>query len=284
MSLANPPARLPVAASRRIALTAALIALGLPLPLSAQNSKPASQEVTALMAGYQAEFGKAKEPFDKVLMAEATKIVARIVAAGDATGAKRIGSQVEDKKAGRAVPNVDPELVKLFALYDGAVTTAAKPVRTKYQQRVEALLQSPAGKEMGTLIALAEAKKVIAGEMPTSTESPVSAPSSATITSFARGRKILADIVEGKTWAFETSSGTDLLSFEKRGKLRWLRAGGNNPGVSENTWEAEMDTVEVGNQAYQIRFDASGTFGEIVFASSKNRYRLIPSTQTIPSR
>jgi hypothetical protein len=277
-------------------LVAMLLVFGLLMCSHAQAAgKLMPKEVSAVLADYEKELAKAKEPNDRVLRAEATRIAARLVAEGNADAAKQISSQVEDKAAGKPVADAAAELVKLFALYDSAVVSAAKPIRERYTRRIDTLLQGPAGKDMTMVLSLAEAKRVIGAEPPGATPSSIPPiaeipssvapqPANSIVTTPARGKKTLADLVEGKTWEFKTSSGIDLFSFEKRGKLRWLRSGGASAGVFEYRWEAGDDVIVVGNNSSELRFDASGSFGEVLFSSTKNRYRLSPSSQTIPER
>jgi hypothetical protein len=266
-----------------------LLAAIVPVRLcAAEPAKPEYKEVVSLLADYQKEFTKAKEPSDKVLLLEGTKVAAGLVSAGNADGAKLIGEQINDKVAGKQAANVDASVVKLFGLYDSAVLFAAKPVREKYNQRVDALLRGPMGKDMAAVIALGEAKKVITGELPSvaatlapKKAAPVYTPTPAIVTNQARGKKVLAAMVEGKSWGFSWGTGDDLMTFEKRGKLRWLRAG-RGPAAQEEKWEAGEEAIIVGDNYAEIRFDASGSFGEVMFNSTKKRLRMTPSSQTVP--
>lgn len=123
-----------------------LTLLDLPVSLHAQAAKPMPKEVAALLADYQKEFTKAKEPTDKLLRQEASKVAAKLVADGHAEEAKLIGTQVEDKAAGKPVADVHSQLTTLFGQYDSAAANAAKPIREKYGRRVDALLQRLRGK------------------------------------------------------------------------------------------------------------------------------------------
>jgi hypothetical protein len=272
-------------------LIAAFLAMAHPTLLRAQESKSMPKPVLALLSEYYRDFNKAKEPSDKVLRAEATKIAAKLVSAGNADAATRIGAQVDDKIGGRRILNVDPDLSDLFSRYDGSVTTVARPIRDRYTARADALLQGPAGKDLDAVVAIGEAKKAIAGELPDLLVSPGrkspdagAAPQagSTIVTTPARGKKVLSKLVEGKVWEYRLNSGTDLFGFEKDGTLKWFRSGGSRPGLTENTWVAEEDMIVVGNNSYQLRFDVSGKFGEVLFTSTKNRYRVDPSAKPMP--
>jgi hypothetical protein len=271
-----------------------LAAISLPVCLCAEEAaKPVPKEISSLLAEYQKEFNKAKEPSDKVLRSEGTKLAAGLVGSGNADGAKLVGEQIDDKVGGKRVTNVDAALVKLFGLYDSAVLFAAKPIREKYNQRVDALLHTPMGKDMVAVVALGEAKKVIAGELPAVAASTAATKPAATspkglytptppiVTNLARGRKVLEDLVEGKSWTYSWTTNDDLMTFEKRGKLRWFRG---SKGIQEDKWEAGDEAIIVGDNYCEIRFDASGTFGEVMFNSTKKRLRMTPSTQAVPKK
>jgi hypothetical protein len=260
----------------------ALLALGLSGVLCAQQAVP--KEISTLLADYRKEFGKAKEPTDKVLRAEAAKIATKLVTDGNADAARSINTQVEDKIAGKQVTAGDASLAGLFARYDSAVVAAAKPIRDKFTSRVDALLKGNMSKDLNAVAALGDAKKVILGEVP-AFDSPTDPKiGGSAVTNPARGRKVLSDLVEGKMWEFRTGSGDHLFGFEKRGnKVRWFRTG-SNAGLTEYNWSAEDDFIRIGNDQCELRIDVSGTFGEVQFLSSKNRYRTVPSTKTIPGK
>jgi hypothetical protein len=138
------------------------------------------------------------------------------------------------------------------------------------------------GKDLNAVAALGDAKKVILGELPAFESATAPKPGGSMITNPARGRKVLTDLVEGKTWALNSAAGEELWSFERRGnKLRWFRT---STGVSEYTWSVEDDCVQIGTNVFEIRFDVSGSFGELLSHSTKNRYRMEPSTKTIPGK
>lgn len=268
-----------------------LLVLSIQICLCAQEAaKESSKEVSSLLADYRKEFASVKESSDKVLHFEATKVAASLVGAGNADGAKLIQDQVDAKVAGERISNVDARLVKLFYLYDNAVVFAAKPVREKYSHRVDALLHSPLGKDMAAVVALGEAKKIIAGELPAvaatpapKKQTPVYTPTPPIVTNLARDKKVLAAMVEGKSWGFSWgATGDDLMTFEKRGKLRWLRAG--RPEVQLDVWEAGDEFITIGNKYCELRFDVGGSFGEIMFNSTKKRLQMTPSTQTVPKK
>jgi hypothetical protein len=95
---------------------------------------------------------------------------------------------------------------------------------------------------------------------------------------------VLTDLVEGKTWEFRIGSGDHLFGFERRGnKVRWFRTG-SNAGLSEYNWAVEDDFIRIGTDTCEVRLDVSGSFGEVMFLSTKNRYRMEPSTKTIPGK
>ena len=267
---------------------AALLLLSSALPAHAQSAMANAKAVTSLLEDYRKEFNKVKEPSDKVLRAEATKIAAKLVAAGNADAARQISEQVDAKMAGNRVINVTPELVQLFSQYDSSVTTVAKPVRDRYQRKADSLLQGPAAKDMEAVVALGEAKKVISGELPdvpsTGMGASEMAKDGSEIKRPAKGKRVLELLVEGKSWEFQTASGTDIFTFERQGKMRWLRAGRDASTISENTWQAGDESIVVGNNSYELRFDDGGRYGEVVFSSTKNRYRLSPSSKSVPER
>jgi hypothetical protein len=265
-------------------LAVTLLTLILSVSLRAQQAaKPVPKEVSSLLAEFRKEFGKAKEPSDKALRTEASKNASALVAAGNADGAKEISSLVDDKIAGKAVTVNDAALANLFSRYDSAVVTAAKPVRDKFNSRVDALLKGSMSKDMNAVVALGEAKKVILGELRTF-DSPIDPKVGASmVTNPARGKKVLSDLVEGKTWEFQSGGGEELISFDKRGnKVRCFRAWGNNSGAKEYTWSAEDDLIRVGTDTFELRFDMGGSFGELQSLTTNNRYRMVPSTKTIP--
>ncbi len=267
---------------------AALLFLGGALPAHAQSTMANAKAVNSLLEDYRKEFNKAKEPSDKVLRAEATKIAAKLVAAGNADAAKQISEQVEAKMEGTRVINVTPELVQLFGRYDSSVTALAKPLRDRYLRKADSLLQGAAAKDMDAVVALGEAKKVISGELPdvlsTGQAASEMVRDGSEIKRPAKGKRVLELLVEGKSWQFQTGSGTDIFTFEKQGKMRWLRAGRDATTVSENTWQAGDESIVVGNNSYELRFDDGGRYGEVVFSSTKNRYRMEPSSKSVPDR
>lgn len=264
-----------------------MLLLSSALPARAQSAMANAKAVTSLLEDYRKEFNKVKEPSDKVLRTEATKIAAKLVAAGNADAAKQISEQVEAKMAGNRIINVTPELVQLFGHYDSAITTAAKPVRDRYLRKADALLQGAAAKDMDAVVALGEAKKVISGELPDVPSTGIAASEMAKdgseIKRPAKGKRVLELLVEGKSWEFQTAGGMDIFTFERQGKMRWLRSG-REASVSENTWQAGDESIIVGNNSYELRFDDSGRYGEVVFSSTKNRYRLSPSSKSVPER
>lgn len=268
--------------SKRILLVAqALLFSIIPATL---HSQQAPKEVSTLLADFRKEFTRAKEPTDKVLRTEAAKIAGKLVAEGKVDDAKAISTQVEDKIAGKKISATNPGLADLFALYDGALGNAAKPIRDRFSARVDALLRGNLAKDLTAVAALGEAKKIISGEMP-AFESPTDPKiGGSAIASPARGRKVLSDLVEGKTWEFQTATGVQCFGFEKRGnRVRWLSTG-SNARISEYNWSAEEDFVQIGDNFCEVRFDVGGGFGEVIFLSSKNRYRLAPSNRTIPAK
>lgn len=247
---------------------------------------PPSKEVTELLADYRHEFAKAKEPTDKILRTEATKIAAKLVAAGNPDGAKRVSAQVEEKISGRILAGdhagvVNVDLVKLLRRYDSAVDFVVNPIRERYNSRVDVLLQGRGANDMDLIVSLGEAKKMINGDfpdiVPPSDEQALateSAGSDSIVTTPARGKKVLADLVEGRTWEFETREGIDIFTFEKRNQLRWVRAAGK--GAGETTWKVQDDHIISGNENFEFRFDDTGSYGEVFFLTTKNRYRLTP--------
>lgn len=267
-------------------LAVVLLALGLPVCLRAQQAtKPLPREVSSLLADYRKEYGKAKEPSDKMLRAEAAKIASKLVAEGKADGAKLINAQVEDKIAGKEVTADDATLISLFTRYDSTVVAAAKPIRDKFTSRADTFLKGAMGKDLAAVVALGEAKKIIAGELPAFDSRTDQPADGSMVANPARGRKVLSDLVEGKTWEFHTGGGDQLFAFDKRGsKVRWWRSGGNSPGTSEYNWSARDDSVLIGTDTCVLRFDISGSFGEVQFMSTKNKYRMTPSTRTIPAK
>jgi hypothetical protein len=138
--------------------------LSLSTVLRSADAKPMPKEVGAVLADYHKEFAKAKEPADKVLRQEASKVAAKLVNEGQVEEARLIGIQVEDKAAGKSVAELHSQLITLFTQYESAVTNAAKPIRAKYVRRMDALLKAYVGKDMAAVIAVGEAKKVIEGE------------------------------------------------------------------------------------------------------------------------
>ena len=42
------------------------------------------------------------------------------------------------------------------------------------------------------------------------------------------------------------------------------------------TWDVKDDLIVSGNNGYEFRLDATGDFGEVVFRSTNNRYRMTP--------
>ncbi len=266
-------------------LAATLLLFNLPIHLQAQQSaKPVPREVSSLLTDYRKEYGKAKDPTDKVLRAEAAKIASKLVTDGNANAARDINTQVEDKIAGKQVTASDHALADLFAHYDSAVLAAAKPIRDKFTSRVDSLLKGSLGKDLNAVAALGDAKKIILGELPAFESATDPKLGGSAVANPARGRKSLTDLAAGKTWAFQTGSGENLFSFERRGNvLRWLKPG-TPPGISQSNWSVEDDLIRVGSDMCEVRFDISGRFGEVQFLSTKNRYRMEPSTKTIPAR
>lgn len=256
-----------------------------PVWLSGEESTPLPPNVAALLAEYQRHFAKAKDPADKVLRTEATKLAAKLVAAGDTNAAKRLNIQVDERILGEGAesgvdPSENPELAPLFQQYDNALEAGIVPVRQRYAQRVDAILERVSGRDMAMVIALGEVKKLINGEATDILETPppgnpVTATDSADsiVTNPASGRRVLVGLVEGKTWTFQTGRGMESFTFAKRGELRWRRP--DSTGTVVTTWEAEDDRLVAGNDGYEFRVDADGKFGEVLFLTSRNRYRMV---------
>lgn len=265
-------------------VTAVLVTM-VPVGLSGEESTPLPPNVAALLAEYQRDFSRTKEPADKVLRTEATKLAAQLVAAGDTNAARRLNLQVEERISGEdAEGGVDlseaPELASLFRQYDSALEAGMVPLRQRYTQRVDTVLRRVSGSDMAMVIALGEVKKLINGEATDILENPapgnpVAAGDSAdsVVTNPASGRKVLVGLVEGKTWTFQTGRGMESFTFAKRGELRWRRPDGL--GTVVTTWAAEDDRLVAGNAGYEFRVDANGKFGEVLFLTSRNRYRMV---------
>lgn len=169
---------------KTIATIAVVLIYGHAALTAAENKQP--KEIAAVLADYNKEFTKAKEPSDKILSTEGSKIVGKLVREARAEEAKLIGAQVEDKLAGKSVTGVHSELAKLFELYDNAVTTAVAPIRERYGKRVDILIKSFEGKDMHAILALSDTKKIIEGTVDTpmgaeqksaAANSPMSVPS-----------------------------------------------------------------------------------------------------------
>ncbi|WP_133793377.1 hypothetical protein [Prosthecobacter fusiformis] len=136
------------------------------------------KDVTTLLADYQKDYSKAKEPSDKVLRTEASKIAAQLVQEGRADDAKQVAEQMEIKLAGKPLSQVHPTLADLLALYDAAVANAAQPIRERYTRRADALVQKYAGKDMTAVLALADVKNQIEGKSPAPAPATPPSPSS----------------------------------------------------------------------------------------------------------
>lgn len=281
-------------ASLFIPLLIVLLSLTLPLCGLAQQAAGGTDAmpklVTDLLEAYEKEIGAAKERPDKVLQNEVAKIAAKLVLEGNADAAKTISTQVTDKLAGKAASIDNPELMRLFELYDKARDTAIAPVRDKFLRHLDSLLQSPDGKDINVIIALGEAKKMIqSGELPATAQTdpfptevrPVE-PSAGSVAMInpASGKKQLEELAMSKVWEYKTKTGIDLISFGKRGSVRWLR-GGNNPGISTLDWKVNGDFIAISNST-EVRIDDSGNFGEVLYLNSNNRYRLHPSESSLP--
>jgi hypothetical protein len=142
-------------------IIAAVFTCGLGALLAAEIKQP--KEVAAMLADYNREYAKAKEPGDKILRAEGSKTVGRLVREDRAEEARLVRTQVEDKLAGKAVTDVHSELTTLFERYDNSVASAILPVREKYVKRVNTLIKNFEGKDMNAILTLSDAKKEIEG-------------------------------------------------------------------------------------------------------------------------
>jgi len=106
-------------------------------------------EMIAVLMDYNQEFERVREPSNKVLRAEGSKRIGKMVRESRTEEAKLAGAQLDDKIAGKNVAEVHSELKQLFEQYDKAVTSAAIPVREKYLNRVDGLVKALEGKKKG---------------------------------------------------------------------------------------------------------------------------------------
>lgn len=118
-------------------------------------------EMVAVLMDYNQEFERARESSDKILRAEGSKRIGKMVRESRTEEAKLAGAQLEDKISGKKVAEVHSELKQLFDQYDKAVNSAAIPVREKYLNRVDGLVKALEGKDTGAILALNEAKTAI---------------------------------------------------------------------------------------------------------------------------
>jgi hypothetical protein len=118
-------------------------------------------EMVAVLMDYNQEFDRVREPSDKILRAEGSKRIGKMVRESRTEEAKLAGAQIEDKIAGEKIVEVHSELKQLFELYDNAVTSDANPVRERYLNRVDGLVKALEGKDTQAILALNEAKKAI---------------------------------------------------------------------------------------------------------------------------
>lgn len=85
--------------------------------LNAQEPQP-PKEVVSLIEEFTKEAAKIRDPRIKTLRAEGSKIVAKLLREASNDAAKEAGVQIEAKITGEQIETVNPELLRLFELYD----------------------------------------------------------------------------------------------------------------------------------------------------------------------
>lgn len=121
------------------------------------------KEVASLLQEFRSALSKSKQPSDKILEAEGSKIVAELIRSGRPDEAPLIGEQVRQKVEGVIGKDVHSELVDLFESYDKAVAAGTKPTRDRYLNRTDALIRSFEGKSMQAILELAKVRREILG-------------------------------------------------------------------------------------------------------------------------
>lgn len=80
---------------------------------------------------------------------------------GDTKGATQISEQIETKVKGQTVSEPHRAVSALFIQYDSARQGALRPIQAASIKRLDALLKTSSGKDMGAVVKIAQAREQI---------------------------------------------------------------------------------------------------------------------------
>lgn len=110
---------------------------------------------------YEEKAATALDGINQAFEEQGTELAAKLVAAGDIDGAYELSKQIKSKVAGLPVQRPHFAAITFFRQYDAARVAALKPVQESCNLKIEAMLKTPAGKNMESVLEFGKIRRDI---------------------------------------------------------------------------------------------------------------------------